>query len=215
MRTLFRYMALTAALLIGNMQQVWAAGSGFIENMPSLTADADRPGAMIWTKEGFDRTQYTKVMIEPVTVFIADDSKYKGLDADELKAMADGFREALTKTLEPDVPVVSQPGAGVLYVRAAITNVHMAKKKRGLLGYTPVGFVVTAAQDAAGARVSLKNAVVEMELLDAQSNERLGVLVDKTPTTADKKELSWDSITATFDYYANRFKSRLHAAPGK
>ncbi|MGB5398191.1 MAG: DUF3313 family protein, partial [Gammaproteobacteria bacterium] len=101
------------------------------------------------------------------------------------------------------------------YVRAAITNVHMAKKKRGLLGYTPVGFVVTAAQDAAGARVSLKNAVLEMELLDSQSNERVGVLVDKTPTTADKKELSWDSITATFDYYANRFKSRLHAAPGE
>ncbi|MGB5340214.1 MAG: DUF3313 family protein, partial [Gammaproteobacteria bacterium] len=83
-----------------------------------------------------------------------------------------------------------------------------------LLGYTPIGFVVTAAQDAAGERVSLKGAVLELELLDSQSNERVGVLVDKTPTTADKKELSWDSVTATFDFYANRFKSRLHAGSG-
>jgi hypothetical protein len=215
MRTLFRYMALAAALLIGNMQQVLAAGSGFIENMPSLTADADRSGAMIWTKEGLDRTQYTKVMIEPITVFIADDSEYKGLTADELKAIADGFANSLIKTLEPEVPVVSQPGAGVLNVRVALTNVHMAKKKRGLLGYTPIGFVVTAAQDAAGGRISLKDAVLEMEFIDSKSYERVGVLVDKMPTTADKKELSWDSISATFDFYANRFKSRLHAAPGE
>ncbi|MGB5306861.1 MAG: DUF3313 family protein, partial [Gammaproteobacteria bacterium] len=131
MITPIRYMALASALLLASMQQVSAAGSDFIENMPSLSADPDRPGAMIWIKEGFDGTQYTKLMIEPVTIFIADDSEYKGLNADELKVMADGFRESLTKALEPDVPVVSQPGAGVLYVRAAISNVHMAKKKRG------------------------------------------------------------------------------------
>lgn len=215
MDTSIHSMALAVLLLFGTAQQGLAAGSDFIESMPDLSADPDRPGAMIWTKPDFDRTQYTRVMIEPVTIFIAADSKYKGLDADELKALADGFVESLTKTLEPEVPVVSQAGPGVLYVRAAITNVHLAKKKRGLLGYTPVGLVVTAAQDAAGARVSLKDAVLELELIDSTSNERVGVLVDKTPTTADQKDLSWNSVTSTFDFYANRFKSRLHAASAK
>jgi hypothetical protein len=38
-----------------------------------------------------------------------------------------------------------KPGPGVLYVRIAASNVHLKKKSRGLLVYTPAGFVVTAA----------------------------------------------------------------------
>jgi len=210
-----RYMALAAALLLANMQQVLAAGSDFIENMPALSADPDRPGAMIWLKPGLDVTSYTQVMIEPITIFISPDSEYQGLNADELKALTDGFTESMTKILEPEIPVVQQAGPGVLYVRAALTNVHLAKKKRGLFGYTPIGFVLTAAQDAAGKNISLKEAVLEFEVLDSQSSDRLGVLVDKAPTTASQKELSWDSITSTFDYYANRFKSRFHFGTAK
>lgn len=204
---------LVAAVLAMSLQNAFAAGSEFIENMPELTQDPDRPGAMIWQKPGVDRAAYTKVMIEPVTVFISPDSEYKGLNADDLKALADGFRETVTKTLEPEIPVVNQGGAGVMYIRAALTNVKVAKKKRGLLGYTPIGFVAgTVKEAAAGPSLSLQDAVLEIETYDPVSGERLGVLVDKAPKAADEKDMSWDSIDKTLTYYATRFKARMQAA---
>jgi hypothetical protein len=192
-----------------SLQQAVAGDSQFIENLPQLAQDKDRPGAMIWEKPGINRAAYTRVMIEPITIFISPDSEYKGLNADELKKISDGFREAVTKALEPDIAVVNEKGAGVLYIRAALTNVKVAKKPRGLLGYTPIGFVVTT---AAGPQISLKQAALEIETLDSASGERVGVLIDKAPRVADKEELSWDSINKTLGYYAERFKARMEAA---
>ena len=97
-------------------------------------------------------------------------------------------------------------------MRAALSNVKLAKKKRGLPGYTPIGLVATAVADAAGARISLKDAAVEIEMLDSTTGERLGVLVDKAPTTPGNENLSWDSINRTFAFYAERFKARMLAA---
>lgn len=203
---------LAASILVLLVQQAFAANSQFIDNMPQLVPDPDRAGAMIWQKPGINRAAYTRVMFEPMTIFISPDSEYQGLNADELKALADTFREVVTKTLEPEIPVVNQKGEGVLYFRAALTNVKVAKKKRGLLGYTPIGFIAGAVKEAAaGPNVSLKDAVLEIEMLDSVSGERLGVLVDKAPKEAGG-ELSWDSIGKTFTFYAERFKSRMQAA---
>jgi hypothetical protein len=213
MKKIINRSLLVAGVLSLSLPQAFAADSGFIENMPELAQDPDRAGAMIWTKPGVDRAAYTKVMIEPVTVFISPESEYKGLNADDLKALADGFRETVTKTLEPEIPVVNQGGAGVMYIRAALTNVKVAKKKRGLLGYTPIGFVVTTAASAAtGPSLSLQDAVLEIETYDPVSGERLGVLVDKAPKAADEKEMTWDSVGKTLTYYATRFKARMQAA---
>jgi hypothetical protein len=58
--------------------------------------------------------------------------------------VTNNFRKALIKHLEPAYPVVDTNGQDVLELRLAITNVVAEKKKRGLLGYTPVGFVIGA-----------------------------------------------------------------------
>ncbi len=194
-------------------QAAAAAGSEFIEDMPQLKQDPDRPDAMIWQKPDVDRSAYRKVMIEPITIFISPDSKYKGMSTHDLLGLSESFAETLSKTLEPEIPIVSQAGPGVLYLRAALTHVDVAKKKRGLLGYTPIGFVAGAVKNATvGPSVSLKNAVLEIEMLDSTSGERVGVLVDKAPKAAEGEELSWDSINKTFEFYAQRFKARMQAA---
>jgi hypothetical protein len=208
---MIRFLLATTFLAL-SMHQACAGNSSFIDNMPELAPDPDRAGAMMWQKPGLDRTAYTRLMVEPLTIFISPDSEYQGLDADELKALADTFREVVTKTLEPEIPVVSERGEGVLYLRAAITNVKVAKKKRGLLGYTPIGLVVGAVKTAAaGPSVSLRDAVLEIDMLDSTTGERLGVLVDSAPKGA-ASELSWDAIAKTMGYYVERFKARMQAA---
>jgi hypothetical protein len=210
MKSWFSLLAISLLCLF--LQQAVADEAGFIENMPELKQDPDRAGASIWQKEGVDRSVYKKVMFAPVELFISPDSKYKGLDPDELKALTDGFIKTLTDTLAPEIQVVSEAGPDVLFVRVAMTNVKLANKKRGLLGYTPIGFVTTSVMNAAGARISLKDAELEFETLDSVSGERVGVLVDKMPTTEEEDKLSWDSISKSMEFYAQRFKARMQQA---
>lgn len=211
MKQVLRRSLLVAGLVALSLQQAVAGGSQFIDNMPQLTQDPDRPGAMLWQKPGFNRAAYSKVMIPPVTIFISPDSEYQGINADELKALSDGFIKAITTTLEPDIAVINEKGPGVLLVNAALTNVKVAKKSRGLLSFTPIGLLVHAAEDAAGKDISVKDAVLQIEMLDSMTGERVGVLVDNAPKTAGA-DLSWDSINKTFVFYAERFKSRLQGA---
>jgi hypothetical protein len=191
----------------GNLPQ-----SKFISGNPQFEPDKDQPGAMIYLKPGLDMSTYTKVLIDPIEIWIAEDSEYKGLDPDELKKLTDTLRQALTKELEPDYPVVNEAGEGVLGIRLAITNVHMKDKKRGLLGYTPIGFVVTTAANMAGMRMELSSATIETEILDGGTTEQVAALIDTFEAdTKDKKaeKVSWENVGKRLEFYAKRLRARL------
>jgi hypothetical protein len=213
----------------------WASGrtrqSGFLEDYPKFTADKERMGAAIYEAPGVDLNAYTKLMIDPVEIWIAPDSKYKGIKPDEVKALADAFRAVLVEALEPAYPVVSKPGPGVLGIRMAITNVQLTKKKRGLLGYTPVGLVISAGIKNLGDNMSLQDANIEVELLDSETNERIGALIDQQSKTAEERkksakvatklrsvqkgDTSWEAIESTLKYYAERFRGRMDMEHGR
>jgi hypothetical protein len=208
----------TTTFLLGSILLSGAAGaanvvmySGFIDHYPDLKQDADGGGGLIYRKTGVDLGNYDKILIEPIEIWMADDSKYKGFSPDDLKAITDEFYRTLLVNLEPDYPVVSQPGAGVLVVRLAITDVYAKKKKRGLLGYTPVGALAGAATGSY--KANLKDATIEAELLDAQSQEQLGVLIDKLSVSkGGSDKTSWAEVTEALNFYAKRFRARMDAA---
>ncbi len=223
MNTLKTILTVFISLCVLLTSASWAASgakySGFLEDYPTLEADKDRKGALIYRKPGVALKNYTKIMIDPMEIWYAPDSKYKGIKPDQLKALADKFRESLVSALEPTYPVVSKPGPDVLRLRMAITNVYVKKKKKGLLSFTPVGLVVTGAQALAGKNISLVDATIEVEMLDSQSNGRLGVLIDKQSDSAEKKKkkkkTSWEDVEKTLQFYAERFRSRMDAEHGK
>ena len=207
-------IALAILFLSAGMAMSGQEFSGFIEDYPALEKDADREGALIYRKPGSDWKVYTKIMIDPVEIWYSPDSKYKGISPDDLKILADTFRNAVISALEPVYPVVGKPGPDVLGIRLAITNVSVKKKRRGLLGYTPIGIVVGGVKRLAGVSKSiiLQDATIEAELLDSQSNERVGVLIDKLSATEEikkKKKREWEDIVAILDFYAKRFRSRM------
>ena len=206
----FKVLVVIGVTLLAS--SVWAgniAPSKFISGSPQYEADKDIPGAMIYRKPGVDVSKYTKVLIDPIEIWIAEDTKYKGLDPDEAKSITDTLRKALIDELEPDYPVVNEPGPGVLGIRIAITNVDMKKKKRGLLGYTPIGLVATAAADLAGLRMKLDSATIESEALDGETNEQLGALIDPFSSEEKDEEVSWENVEKHFTFYAKRLRAIL------
>jgi hypothetical protein len=213
----FSTLIATTCLLgsIALSSTVWAADaarySGFIDSYPKLELDPRGGGGQLYIKPGANLGSYHKIMIEPIEIWMADASKYKGFSPDDLKAITDEFYRILLTNLEPDYPVVSRPGKGVLVLRLAITDVYAKKKKRGLLGYTPIGAVAGAATGAYR-KVKLNDATIEAELLDAGSQDQLAVLVDKLSVSkGGADQTSWDDISKGLDYYAKRLRARLDA----
>lgn len=219
-RHLLTIMFVCGFIFLSSAQAEHHAHSGFIDNYPELQLDKEGGDAMIYHKPGMGLGGYQKVMIDPIEIWYAEDSKYKGISPDDLKVITDALYKSLLAQLEPDYPIVSRSGEGVLRIRLAITNVHAEKKKRGLLGYTPIGLLVGGVKSLAGVakNIKLDDATIEAELLDAQSSERMSVLIDKLSVeTAGEKDTdtSWEDIEASLDFYAKRLRSRLDAAHTK
>lgn len=204
---------LIATLLLASPAYAAAPASGFIEDPPALAADAQRPGARSYIAAGRDLKGFAKVAIDPVLIWYSPQSKYQGIEPNELAAVANGLREVLVDQLEPRYTVVKNEGPGILQVRLAITNVTAQKKKKGLLGYTPVGLVAGAVKGLSNSapNIDLGAAVIEAELLDGDGT-RLAVFVEPLADGKGKAEaLTWESIGAVMAAYAQRLRERLDA----
>ena len=159
--------------------------------------------------------KYSAVMIDQPEIFVAPNSKYKGMKPDDMKQLADAFRVAMAQSLSTTYMIVDQPGPNVLYVRFAISNVQLKKKKRGLLGYTPIGLVAGAAKSAMTSdftkKIDLKGLTMEMEILDSNSEEQLAALLE---TRSGKKDepASWAEVEALIAVYSQRVACRLDNA---
>ena len=207
------YRALTTTLIfIAAQASVAGPNSGFLDDYSSLKPDPDQKGAKIYFKPDVNLGMYDKIVFDPIEIFYAEDTEYKGISPDELKLLADAFRDLMVKELEPKYPVIQTPGKGVLRARLAITNVKMKKKKRGLLGYMPIGAALTAVKDIAGLRVTLTGSMIEAELIDSETNETIGLLVDSSSSDAPEGEESWEALEESLSFYAKRFRKRLDAA---
>jgi hypothetical protein len=88
----------------------------------------------------------TAFIIEQLEILIAPDSKYDGIKPDDIKTMADSMRAIFSEELVKKYQIAASLGPNPLVTRMAFTSVHLKKTSRGLLGYTPVGFVVGGAQ---------------------------------------------------------------------
>lgn len=187
--------------------------SGFLDSYPPMHPDPKQPGASIYVAPGATLKGISKVYIDPILVWYSRDSKYQGIDPNDLAAVTEHLRTALKKSLEPKYPVVDAMGPDVLHLRVAITNVMAEKKKRGILGYTPVGFVIGTAKNmaTAGPNINLLSGTLEAELLDAKGKQ-LAVYVDPLKSGETKEEaLTWSSIAELLDAAGQRLRTRMDA----
>ena len=151
--------------------------------------------------------RYDSVMVDQPEIHIAADSKYKGAKGDHLKQLADVARLAMIERLEAGGwPVANEPGPNVVYMRFAISDLYLKKKKRRVLSYTPVGFVVHTTAQAAirdlWKKIDIVELSIKIEWLDSVSGEVVSAGVARKgarKTKGQKAELvSWEDLDALF-----------------
>lgn len=164
---------------------------------------------------------FNAVMVDQPEIFIAPDSKYKGAKGDQLKALADVTRFAMIERLElGGYSVTDEPGPGVMYLRFAVAEVYLRKKKRGFLSYTPIGLVVHATAQAAvkdlWKKIDIEQMRLEIEAADSVTGE---VLAAGTSTQGVRKAkgqeqdvVTWEELDAMFNTLGERVRCHLDNA---
>ena len=187
--------------------------SSFIENLPALEASNDDSGLLEWTKDGLDISSYTKLAIPQPYIILSDKNKYKGLQPDQMKLLADRLSAIFSARFEDIIDVVDGAGPGVMVMNLAVSELTM-KKKRGLLGYTPGGALLHAATanskvenlEKMAKKVNLKNANLEVEFVDGVTGELLAVRVLMVSgKEKGREDQSWQALRREISELADRF----------
>lgn len=211
-----RFFAVTAILMLATELIAADSDSGFLDDYSKLKPIAGTTTRIYMSSGSLEAYKnYRAVMIDQPEFIIAADSAYRGIKPDEAKAVADKMRHSMSKAVSKSIPVVDIAGPGVLHVRVAASNVHLRKKKRGLLGYTPAGFVVTTATQAGQdmeQKIVLQDMNLEIEVMDSQTQEVLLAMVEKIEPGVKKPGESWASQQEMMDYWSNRLQCRLQNA---
>ncbi len=120
-----------------------AQNVNFLTDYSKLTDGSGTGFTKVYIAPGaFDKVgSLTSLMVDQPEIFIDPDSKYKGVKPADAMAVAEMLRAALISGIGNSIDVVDEPGDSTGLINWAVTNIRVNKKKRGLLGYTPVGAV--------------------------------------------------------------------------
>ncbi len=163
--------------------------------------------------------KFNSVMVDQPEISLSPDSPYHSAKPDDLKAIAEFMRTTIVDRLKTrGYEVVAKGGEGVLYLRTAMTDVQLKKKKRGILAYTPVGAVVHGVKTAVQSVMSNTD-IIDMagqaEIVDSQTGEVLAAMVSRRRTEGiqegkDKTErIDFDEFKTHVDEFSDRLACRL------
>lgn len=193
--------------------------SGFLSDYKRLSPAPWSDGIQCWRDPAVDAKRYDKVLIARMVVTLKDTGG-KGVDPTDLKALTDYFHASLAKALKPQMPVVDQPGPGVIVIRIALTNLVPTEVTRSVTGtLIPYGFVAEAGSGAATGRPAgstpyLGETGMEMQFLDGASKAILAECRDTEigrKYAADMSEGATGAAQTWASGYVNSFQSWSYA----
>ena len=121
----------------------------------------------------------------------------KHVKARQFDVLGESLRHGFSQGLAKEYYIVERPGANVLYVRAALSNLKLKRAKMGVTDYLPVGLVTMPVRRGASRdiskKASLRGMVLEMEVFDSVTGERLVAIIDSRSVAAGDPT-SWDQI---------------------
>jgi hypothetical protein len=182
---------------------------GYYEKLKPGQAKGDPK--LMWIKPGVDYTKYKKVMVDYVVFAFADDSDYKGIDANELKKLADGASKALVHELQTVMPVVAEPGPDVLRVRTAIIDLKQSRPVlSAVTSVVPVGLGISLFKKGATDSWTGSGATTaEMMVIDSMTNEILAAGEDDMAAEFEERFTKWGSVEDAFEFWGERLAKRL------
>ena len=193
--------------------------SGFLGDYSKLQPGPPGGPALLYRNPNADLKKYNKFMIDPVTIWYTDDNSLKDVPKQDLEQAALLLQVKIIQALKAEgFTRVQNPGPSVMRIRAAITE---AQKSNVILDVfstiTPQGMILSRGKKlATGTNAFVGKAGMEGELVDSETGERLGAMVDRRGggKTLEGSLNSWDDVEKSIEFWAERFGYRICLARG-
>jgi len=153
-----------------------------------------------WLKPGVDFSKYDKIMVDYVIFAISPDSEFQGIQADEMKQMADIASLALVEGLKTAYPVVSEPGPTTLRIKTAIVDLKQSNPVlSAVTTVVPVGLAISLVKKGAtGSYAGGGFTKAEAIAMDSMTNEVLAVGHADYSAAFTERFSSWGSVEEAF-----------------
>jgi len=200
----------------GDVEQIPAGSeySGFLGDYSQLSPNPEVEGAYTYVndEEMNDLHTYVNMIIEPVKIYIASDTDPNTVPDAGRQAAARYFEHAIRNELIDAYRMVDEPGPATLRLRSAIVGVDSAGKAEP--GEVPEGV------EALDQAIDISSVIIELELVDSETGERIAAAVDKA-NLGEGAKLEYSRVTKVekaaaakeaFDSWAARIRDFLDAA---
>jgi hypothetical protein len=193
--------------------------SSFIVDMPEVTRSDTHPQMLEWTREDRDMLSYGSLHIPQPVIILSDKNKYKGIQPNQTKLFVDRIQAMFTSRFGDLIEIVDTPRADTLVMNIGITELIM-KKKRGILGYSPIGAVAHAAttnnkiedMEKLAKKIQMKNANLEIEFVDASTGEIEFIRIFEISGKEDgREEESWAALRKELETIVDLFYTSYKA----
>ncbi len=204
-------MALAACAVTEQDKPDTVQRTGFLKDYSQLQPGTKDQALLVYINPNARWSQYTKVLIEPVTFWGDSSSKVSVQDQQQLCSY---YYNKLNEDLAKKFQLADRPGPGVMTLRVALTDPTTATPVlRSVSVVVPQARLLNSVTNlATGSYAFVGSAQSEAEIDDSQTGERLAAAVDKRSGGLSIKNADvwqWGDAENAMDHWAQQMADRL------
>ena len=178
-------------------------GDGFFHGeKPNFKPGPEGGADLVEIRKDVDYSKYKTIMMDPVLFIFESGSQYNAVSPEALSDLRKAFNKSFADALKGAYPIVDRPRPDALRVRIAITDMVPLIQEAG----------------SSGAPVSVGGASMKAEILDSQTQKRVGAVMD-TKEGDEHKAVEgrdeWENTKEVFNFWAYRLRRWLDSTQGK
>jgi len=132
----------------------WPQLTGFLDSYAGMYRSSEIEGVFVIKHKEKNVNDYTKFLVDPVTIQLTPDAKAYTMERKDLERIARSFRSDIKRALAKNYTVVESPGPGVLQLRVAITDILKQSSSGSSKGIVEVEFIDTRTKERIAAVVT-------------------------------------------------------------
>lgn len=208
-------LVLIAMTACTTTQQANTVGrSGFLDDYSILQKGAgDREALLRYVNPIADWKHYTKVMIDPVQLWLGEGSSLRDIPREERIRLTSLLMGKIQNALLADYRVVREAGPNVMRLSVALTEAEASNTVLDTISSVlPTGYVISGTKSlTTGTGTFVGSASIEAKITDIELGTLLAAAVDRR---GGAKSLSgvtseWNDVEESFEYWADTLRYRL------
>ena len=188
---------------------------GFLSHPELLKKGVGDEAHLFYLRPGVNFKDYPKVLVRPTTIWAKENSELKDLSKADRQMLMHTLHKAIVDEVSKVKTVVTEPGPGVLEIRAAILEAEGSTVVLDSIStLLPQALIISSAVElATGTKGFAGEAAAAVEVRDSVTSEVLAEGVDRRHGGKDPIGVfsTWSDVEAAFKLWAENIRKKMQA----